>query len=94
MRAILKQEEYSPLPLAEQVALLLAVAEGHLDSLPFEDVARFRALLAQRLPKERPRAAAEINETNQLSKDTRNALLELVMSCAADLKPADAESEG
>ena len=93
LRAILKQEEYSPLPLAEQVALLLAVAEGHLDSLPVEDVVRFRTLLAERLPKERPRAAAEINETNQLSDNTRAALLELVESCAAELNPADAESE-
>ena len=94
LRAILKQKEYSPLPLAEQVALLLAVAEGHLDALAFEDVARFRSLLAERLPKERPRAAAEINETNQLSAEARAALIELVQACVADLKPADAVSEG
>jgi F-type H+-transporting ATPase subunit alpha len=93
-RAILRQEEYSPLPLAEQVALLLAVATGHLDSLPIGDVPRFRALLAERLPKERPRAAAEINETNQLSEDARAALLDLVTACAAELKPAEVQGGG
>ncbi len=87
LRAILKQDEYSPLPLSLQVALLLAVAEGKIDDLPLSEVAKFRDALAERLPAERPRAVAEINETNQLSDEARAALLELVESCVADLTP-------
>ncbi len=93
LRAILRQEEYSPLSLALQVALLIAVAQGCLDDLPQPDVETFRNELAKRLPKERPRAMSEINETKQLSDDARSALLELVQDCAAGLKPPADDAE-
>lgn len=92
LRAILKQDEYAPLPLSLQVALLLAVAEGKIDNLPLTDVGKFREALAARLPNERPRAVAEINETNQLSDEARAALLELVESCVAVLTPEAGEN--
>ncbi len=93
LRATLKQEEYSPVPLAIQVGLLLGVAEGLLDDLPLSAMPAFREALAERLPKERPRAVSEINETNQLSDESRAALLEIVKACAADLAPTTEESE-
>ncbi|WP_137702314.1 F0F1 ATP synthase subunit alpha [Marimonas lutisalis] len=85
LRAILRQEEYSPLPLSLQVALLLAVTEGRMDALPVAEVERFREMLAKRLPTERPRAVAEINETKEVTDEARAALLEIVDACAAEL---------
>jgi len=87
LRAILAQPEFQPLPLSQQVALLLAVAEGKLDDRPLPDVSKFRAMLAERLPKLRPRAVAEIDESGKLSDDTRAALLELIDACLAELSP-------
>jgi F-type H+-transporting ATPase subunit alpha len=85
LRAVLGQPEYAPLPLSQQVALLLAVAEGKLDDIPLERIPDFRSILAARLPKDRPRAAAEIDETGKLSDDARQAILELIDACVADL---------
>ena len=85
LRAILAQPEYAPLPLSRQVALLLAVAQGKLDDVPLAQIPQFRALIAERLPRDRPRAAAEIDETGRLSDEAREALLALIDACVADV---------
>lgn len=84
LRAILAQPEYKPLPLSQQVALLLAVSEGHLDDVPLSEVPRYRDALARRLQDERPRYMAEIDETGMLSDDARSALGEIAAACARD----------
>lgn len=84
LRAILAQPEYKPLPLSQQVALLLAVSEGHLDDVPLSEVPRYRDALAGRLQDERPRYMAEIDETGLLSDDARSALGEIAAACARD----------
>lgn len=100
LRAILGQNEYSPLPLSLQVTLLLAVSEGKLDAVPLGGMPKLRALIAERLPKERPRAAASIDQSGELSDEARKALNELIDLCLADLTPAadaaakPAEGEG
>ena len=54
IRAVLSQPQFAPLALGEEVALLLAVAEGVLDDVTLDRVAAFRAglgaWLAQRCP--------------------------------------------
>ncbi|MDK3019945.1 F0F1 ATP synthase subunit alpha [Pseudodonghicola flavimaris] len=91
LRAILGQNEYAPLPLSRQVALLLAVSEGKLDDLPLSEMARFRARIAERLPRDRPRAAAAIDETGQLTDECRAALRELIDLCLAEIAPPSAD---
>ena len=39
VREILKQPQYQPLPVAEQIAALVAINEGVLDNIPIEDIA-------------------------------------------------------
>jgi F-type H+/Na+-transporting ATPase subunit alpha len=45
IRAVLRQPQFAPLPLGEQVALLLAASEGVLDEIPVERVDDFRTAL-------------------------------------------------
>ncbi|MBI1210672.1 MAG: F0F1 ATP synthase subunit alpha [Alphaproteobacteria bacterium] len=45
IRAVLAQPQFAPLPLGVQVALLLALSEGLLDTLPVEKMAAFRSAL-------------------------------------------------
>ena len=40
---LLKQPQYSPLPVEEQVVAIFLGTKGHLDSVPVEDVQRFEA---------------------------------------------------
>lgn len=87
LRAILAQPEFSPLLLSQQVALLLAVAEGKLDSLPLVKVPALRAMLAERLPAECTQAAEDIDHNGRLAEESRKALLGLVDRCLAELRP-------
>ena len=45
IRAVLAQHQFAPLALGEQVALLLALTEGLLDSIPLDRVEAFRSKL-------------------------------------------------
>jgi F-type H+-transporting ATPase subunit alpha len=40
---VLKQGQFSPVPVAEQVLALFAVTEGHMDDVPVADVSRFES---------------------------------------------------
>ncbi len=54
VREILKQSQYQPVPVSEQIAVLVAVNEGVLDEIPLEKVAetekRIRDAVRDRLP--------------------------------------------
>jgi F-type H+-transporting ATPase subunit alpha len=75
IRAILTQPEHAPLPLAQQVTLLLALHEGQLDDVPLDDVARFKAGLGACLQEQCPRAAARIEASGDLNDEDRQDLL-------------------
>jgi F-type H+-transporting ATPase subunit alpha len=44
---VLKQPQFSPVPVEEQVLVLYAVTEGHMDEIPTEDVKRFEIQLRE-----------------------------------------------
>jgi F-type H+-transporting ATPase subunit alpha len=54
IREIFKQPQYSPLPVEEQTAVLVAANQGLFDEIPIEDVAeaatKVRAAVTDRLP--------------------------------------------
>ena len=43
MMELLKQDQYNPMPMQEEVAVLYAGTRGHLDTIPVEDVRRFES---------------------------------------------------
>ena len=55
IRAVLRQPQFAPLALAEQVALLLAVSEGLLDDIPLDQLDPLRASLGSWLAQHCPR---------------------------------------
>jgi F-type H+/Na+-transporting ATPase subunit alpha len=44
---VLKQAQFAPVPVEEQVLVLFAVTEGHMDDIPTEDVRRFERELRE-----------------------------------------------
>ncbi len=54
MVELLKQGQYKPVPVAEQVAFIYAGAEGHLDSLPVKDVQRYGIELVEFIHEKHP----------------------------------------
>jgi F-type H+-transporting ATPase subunit alpha len=74
IRGVLAQRQFAPLSLGEQVALLLAVAEGVLDEVPLQRIETFRAKLGPWLAEHCPEIAALNDEAGPLSDEQRIGL--------------------
>jgi len=84
IRAILSQPRHAPMPLAEEVALVLAVQSGLLDAFPPDRVAAFRQGLGARLERDAAAAVRMIVATGRLSEAEREALLATLQAYARD----------
>ena len=86
IRAVLRQPQFAPLALGEQVALLLAVSQGVLDEVPLGRVDAFRTALGAWLARACPEALALDDQAATLSDHLQSrlsaALTELARSFA------------
>ncbi len=77
---VLKQGQYSPIPVEKQVAILFAGGNGYLDDVAVEDVRRFEAELYQFLDNSKPEVLQAIREkkelTDEIKKQLKDALKE------------------
>jgi F-type H+-transporting ATPase subunit alpha len=74
IRAVLRQPQFAPLALGEQVALLLAVSQGALDEVPLDRVDSFRAGLRAWLAQHCPESVALDDQAAELSDPLRERL--------------------
>ncbi|NCT90691.1 F0F1 ATP synthase subunit alpha [Cellulomonas sp. APG4] len=70
---LLKQPQYSPYPVSEQVASIWAGTKGKLDKVALSDVRRFEQEMLDHLRRHTD-VLSTIEETGQLSEDTEKAL--------------------
>src|SRR5678815_3427226 len=71
---LLKQPQYAPMPVEEQVASIYAGTQGFLDSVDVKDVVRYEAAMLSFLRSDKPEILAKIRETKQLDDDTAAAI--------------------
>ncbi len=83
---VLKQTQYSPVPVEEQILSIYAVTTGHMDSVPIEDVHRFELGLRQFVRERHPDQLEHIASTGDLPDEDR--LKEAITGLQGDL-PAD-----
>jgi F-type H+/Na+-transporting ATPase subunit alpha len=75
---LLKQPQYSPLPVERQVVAVWAGTSGYLDDVPVEDIGRFEDDFLDALSRDHPGIYEAIRETGELSEDTATALKDAV----------------
>jgi F-type H+-transporting ATPase subunit alpha len=85
IRAVLRQPQFAPISLGEQVALLLAISEGLLDELPLDRVDMLRRGLRDRLSEHCPEALALDDEAPPLSEELRGRIREAVAALAREV---------
>src|SRR4051812_29095960 len=71
---VLKQGQFSPLPVEKQVAIIFAGGNGYLDDIPVEDVRRFEAELYKYLENSRPEILPAIRDKKQIDDDVKGKL--------------------
>lgn len=67
---LLKQPQYSPMPVEEQVASIFAGTQGFLDSVDTKDVVRYEAALLSFLRSNKADVLKAIRDSKQLDDDT------------------------
>jgi F-type H+/Na+-transporting ATPase subunit alpha len=75
---ILKQKQYSPFPVEDQVVSIWAVSNGYLDDLPVERVQEFEAGLLDHLHSRHSDLGDEIKEKGELGEDLENRVRKAV----------------
>jgi F-type H+/Na+-transporting ATPase subunit alpha len=78
LREILKQPQYSPLSVAEQVALIYSGINGYLDELPTDKVTAFTAGLREYLKNSKPKYAELIKSEKKLGEEAETLLKEAI----------------
>ena len=68
---VLKQTQYTPVPVEEQILSIYAVTTGHMDSVPIEDVHRFELGLRQFVAERFPDVLEHISTTGDLPDEDR-----------------------
>ncbi|MFO7310980.1 MAG: F0F1 ATP synthase subunit alpha [Bacillota bacterium] len=76
---ILKQGQYQPMPVEEQVVVIYAATNGYLDDLPVESVRKWEAGFLNFMRTERPEILETIRTTGQLSEETENKLKQAIV---------------
>jgi F-type H+/Na+-transporting ATPase subunit alpha len=71
---LLKQPQYQPMPVEEQVASIYAGTQGFLDQVDVKDVVRYEAAMLSFLRSDKPEILTKIRDTKTLDDDTASAL--------------------
>jgi F-type H+-transporting ATPase subunit alpha len=75
---LLKQRQYQPMPVEEQVVSIFLGTGGHLDSVPVEDVRRFETELLDHMRASEEKFLAGIRDSQKLSEEGENQLTEII----------------
>lgn len=72
---LLKQPQFAPMAVEDQVVSIFLGTEGHLDSVPVEDVGRFEAELLDHIRASEAEILNDIRESKKLSEETSEKLV-------------------
>ena len=75
---LLKQRQYSPMPVEQQVVSVWAGSSGYLDDVPVADIGRFESEFLEQLVRSQGGLLDAIRETGELSDDAVVALKDAV----------------
>ncbi|RPH76650.1 MAG: F0F1 ATP synthase subunit alpha, partial [Candidatus Rokuibacteriota bacterium] len=88
MVEILKQGQYSPLPVEKQVAIIYAGTQGLLDDVPVDAVRPFEEFFYGWLERRQPQILGEIRDKKEIADVTREQLTTAVNEAKAEFLAA------
>jgi F-type H+-transporting ATPase subunit alpha len=75
---LLKQPQFAPVPVEEQVMAIFAGTRGYLDTVQVSDVGRFEASMLSELRSKRPELLEAIRTSGEISPEVDKALVEFL----------------
>lgn len=89
---LLKQGQYAPVPVEEQIVVIYLGSEGYMDSVPVVDVRRFEKELLEHLRRSDDDVLGEVRSTKVLSDDNIERLVRQVNNFKSEFTATDGSS--
>jgi F-type H+-transporting ATPase subunit alpha len=100
---ILKQKQYSPMPVAEQVIIIYTVTNGYLDDLPVDNLGRFEAEYLGFIDSNYAEIKKDITESGKLTDELKEKIdkavkefkdmFQVKKNTIVDMEDSDTEAE-
>jgi len=88
VREVFQQFQYQPLPVPEQVAVLLAASEGLLNAIPVEKVADAERAIRRKVTAELPAVGHRMESGEKLTAEDREELVRVIRDVVAGFEAA------
>jgi F-type H+-transporting ATPase subunit alpha len=75
---LLKQKQYSPLTVAEQVISVFTGVRGYLDDIELSEIKKFETEIIEKIRNEKSEIIDTIQTTGKLEKETENSLVQII----------------
>ena len=75
---LLKQDQYSPMTVAEQVISVFAGVKGYLDDVDLEKIKGFEKDIIEKIKNDKPEIIEAIQSSGKLDEDTENQLKQVI----------------
>jgi F-type H+/Na+-transporting ATPase subunit alpha len=89
---LLKQAQYQPQPVTEQVVSIFLGTRGHLDSVPVSDVRRFESEFLDHVGRNHDGIFGEIRDTGKLSDELAERIAKVVNNFKEEFTASDGSS--
>ena len=83
---LLKQKQYSPMTVAEQVISVFCGVKGHLDDIELKDIASLEAKIIEKCRSEKPQIIDSIISSGKLEEDKEKLLVDVINQLKGNLK--------
>ena len=75
---LLKQKQYSPMTVAEQVISVFCGVKGYLDDIELKEIANFENKIIEKCKSEKPEIIESILSSGKLEEDSEQKLVEVI----------------
>lgn len=75
---VLKQPQYSPMEMADQVLIIYTVINGYLDDIPVDNIDRFEKEFLNYVHSNYPELSENIEQEGQMSEEIKDKLIEVI----------------
>src|SRR5581483_7035602 len=89
---LLKQSQYAPFPVEEQVVSIFLGTQGHLDSVPAGDIGRFETEFLEHVRRNLDGVLAEIRDSGKLSDEATERIVDAVKEFKKGFTASDGSS--
>jgi F-type H+-transporting ATPase subunit alpha len=84
---LLKQKQYSPMTVAEQIISVFCGVKGYLDDVELKNIAEFELKILDKCKSEKPEILESISTSGKLEENTEKLLNEIITDLKKNFKP-------